>query len=93
MCRRSLEASCNHFKAEGKSLWAKIDNLADSGVITSPLKELAHQVRLEGNQGAHDATLDDLDGNKVDAVISFAREFFHHVHVIPERLKKIREKA
>jgi hypothetical protein len=52
MCRRSLEASCNNLGADGKHLINKIDNLADQGKITFPLKEMAHQVRIIGNAGA-----------------------------------------
>jgi hypothetical protein len=96
MCRRSIETSCVDLKAKDGGLVAMIEDLATKGVITTPLKDMAHQVRLQGNIGAHagdDDTLIGLNGPTVDAVISFAREYFHHVYVMPDKLKKIREAA
>jgi hypothetical protein len=71
-----------------------IDWLAAQGTITTPLKEMAHRVRLGGNLGAHppedpiDATEITIGPEYADAVLEFTREFFQHVYVMPERLKK-----
>ena len=94
MCRRSIESSCVDLKAKGGRLIDKIDDLAASGTITISLKDMAHQVRLEGNIGAHanDTTLADLDAGTVDAVISFVREYFHHVYVMPAKLAAVKAK-
>ncbi|HKV39890.1 MAG TPA: DUF4145 domain-containing protein, partial [Blastocatellia bacterium] len=46
MCRRSIEASCNQLGAKGNRLVDKIDDLAQKGKITAPLKDWAHEVRL-----------------------------------------------
>lgn len=54
MCRRSIQASCLAQGADKKKkLVAQIDELAAKGLITGPLKQFAHEVRLEGNDGAH----------------------------------------
>ncbi|HEY7339006.1 MAG TPA: DUF4145 domain-containing protein [Bryobacteraceae bacterium] len=90
MCRRSIESSCINLGAKTGRLIEKIDYLRETGKITEPLKDLAHQVRLEGNQGAHGDPEGDADSERCDAVIAFAREFFHHVYVMPSKLEKIK---
>jgi len=53
MCRRSVEASCIDLNAKGKNLYQKIDDLADNGIITDPLRRMAHRVRLTANAELH----------------------------------------
>jgi hypothetical protein len=94
MCRRAVQASCIERKAPDEKLIHQIDWLAEQGIITTPLKEMAHRVRLGGNLGAHppedpdDATAILIGPEYADAVIEFTRDFFQHVYVMPERLKK-----
>lgn len=53
MCRRSLQSSCDDLGAEGDNLFSQIDDLAKRGVITEPLRQLAHKVRLVANKELH----------------------------------------
>jgi hypothetical protein len=108
MCRRSVEATCKHLGATGKTLEKKIDNLAAQGKITEPLKEMAHAVRLSGNRGLHgkkpagstpdddqESPLDDLDffgEDEAKAMIAFTEQLFHHVFVMPALLEKYNPK-
>jgi hypothetical protein len=94
MCRRAVQASCHQLGAPDDKLVKQIDWLAQQGTITNPLKEMAHRVRLGGNLGAHPPE-DPNDPEEIvigpeysDAVIEFTRDFFQHVYVMPERLKK-----
>ena len=90
MCRRSVEASCADLKATGKNLYAKIDNLADKGIITEPLKKMAHRVRLTANKELHGRG-DDLNTfgeQEAEAIVACVREYFHHVYVMPALLKE-----
>jgi hypothetical protein len=95
MCRRAVQASCIGLKAPSdQKLVKQIDWLAENGIITTPLKDMAHRVRLGGNLGAHppedpdDPTAIDIGPEYSDAVVEFTRDFFQHVYVMPERLKK-----
>lgn len=94
MCRRAVQASCFQLGAPNDKLVKQIDWLAAQGTITTPLRDMAHRVRLGGNLGAHppedpdDPTEIIIDVKYADAVIEFTREFFQHVYVMPERLKK-----
>ncbi len=88
MCRRSLQASCLEKEAKGKQLIDQIDNLAKDGIITEPLRLMAHEVRLTGNIGAHpdEDGLEDVDKEDAADIIEFAREYFDHVYVISTKL-------
>jgi hypothetical protein len=89
MCRRALQASCVELKAKDASLRDQIDELASNRIITDSLKEMAHEVRLTGNDGAHPGKdgLNDVTDNDARDMIEFSREFFHHVFVVPAKLK------
>jgi hypothetical protein len=89
MCRRALQASCVELKASHASLRDQIDELANKRVITDSLKEMAHEVRLTGNDGAHPGKdgLNDVTDKDARDIIEFTREFFHHVFVVPAKLK------
>ncbi len=88
MCRRALEASCLEQGAPAKLvLNDMIDWVHAQGKITTPLKDMAHKIKLGGNRGAHpsDKTISETDA---DAVIEFTREYFQHVYVMPARMEK-----
>jgi len=91
MCRRAIQASCIEKKANPKAkLFAQIDELASKGLITEPLRLFAHEVRLEGNDGAHPYAdgLTDVTEKDADDIIAFTKEYLHHVYVMPEMLAR-----
>jgi hypothetical protein len=53
MARRALQASAYEKGAPNRKLIAQIDWLADNGIITGQMRDVAHQIRLGGNLGAH----------------------------------------
>jgi hypothetical protein len=83
MCRRAIQASCLEKKADKQK-----KELAAKGVITQPLREFAHEVRLEGNDGAHPDTdgLENVTQKDADDIIEFTHEYLHHVYVMPAKL-------
>lgn len=93
MCRRAVQATCIQLGAPASQLVKQIDWLAANGIITTPLKEMAHRIRLGGNLGAHPPEdPDDPDEITIgpvyaDAVLEFTRDFFQHVYVMPARLR------
>jgi hypothetical protein len=89
MCGRAVQASAMALGAEGNSLVSQIDNLATKGIITEPLKQMAHYVRLTRNVGAHPDKdgLKDVNAKDAADMIEFTREFLHHVYVMPAKLK------
>jgi hypothetical protein len=98
MCRRALETSCTREKAEGRSLFEQIDDLAKKQFITEPLRNMAHGIRLLGNQGAHQQDYSDITDVNVheqdaDAAIEFMREYLNHVYVLPKKLERYTKKS
>ena len=69
-------------------LQLQIDEMASKGLITQPLKQWAHEVRLGGNDGAHPDKdgLKDVSEQDADEIIQFTREFLHHIYVMPAAL-------
>jgi len=88
MCRRAFQSSCDNLQAAGSNLYEQIDDLALKAVITKPLKEMAHKVRLGGNRGAHPSSKQ-LSDRDADAVITFTRHYFEHVYVMPAALAAV----
>lgn len=91
MCRRAIEASCIHLGANPKkNIKDQIDEIASKGLITEPLKQMAHKIRLGGNRGAHPPEEPEsgkpIGDKEADAVIKFTTEYFHHVYVMPALL-------
>lgn len=86
MCRRALEASCLE---QGAPANLVLNNMIDwvhaQGKITTPLKEMAHKIRLGGDRGAHPSERI-MNAEDADAVIEFTREYFDAVYVMPARM-------
>jgi hypothetical protein len=88
---KELEATVAHEEArkpkrKANTLQERIDRLAEEGTITHTLKNWAHQLRLDGNDGAHD-----LKGD-AERALTFARfvEFFlEATFVMESRLKTV----
>ena len=90
MCRRALQAAALDKEASpDRKLLHQIDELATKGVITNPLKQMAHAIRLTGNIGAHpdEDGLKDVTDTDADDIVQFTKEFFHHIYVMPAKLK------
>ncbi len=88
MCRRAIQATCVDKKMADAKLQLQIDEMASKGLITEPLKQWAHEVRLGGNDGAHPDKdgLKDVAEQDADEIIQFTREFLHHIYVMPAAL-------
>lgn len=90
MCRRALESSCLQLGAESSTLGTlqqMIDWVHSQGKITTPLRDMAHKIRLGGDRGAHPSQRI-IKPEDADAVIEFTREYFDHVYVMPARMAK-----
>ena len=98
MCGRALQTSCDDLGAKGASLYEQIDDLAKKGTITEPLRQWAHTVRLSRNRKAHDkgdavpvvVSAEEREKqleSDAEAIAAFTREYFHHVYVMPEKLR------
>jgi hypothetical protein len=64
-----------------------IDWVHGQGKITTPLRDMAHKIRLGGDRGAH-PSVRTITADDADAVIEFTREYFDAVYVMPARMGK-----
>lgn len=99
MCRRAIESGCLEQGAPYQLvLEDMIDWLENQRIITPALKQVAHQVRLGGNRGAHPWKVGlpaakpipviVIEEDHANAVLSFTGHFLEHVYVIPAQLPK-----
>ena len=67
------------------TLYKRIELLREQGVITEPIKEWAHAIRLDGNDAAHDAT-----GKRESAgvYIEFLKMFLNVAFALPARIER-----
>lgn len=54
MCRRALEALCQTLSSKGKDLAQRLANLKNNEHIDARLLDWAHEIRLVGNEAAHE---------------------------------------
>lgn len=95
MVRRAIQASAFDLGVPDdrahQKLHQQIDWLAETGAITPQLKELAHELRFFGNDGAHP----DRDGlenvSKEDAAVAlgFLEDFLRYAYVLPRRVAAV----
>lgn len=93
MCRRAVQTSVIEKNAQGNTLVKQIEDLAAKGIITASLKDVAHEIRLTGNAGAHVDGLEDVKEEDASAIVEFTRQYLDYVYVMPERLKARRPQA
>jgi hypothetical protein len=89
MCRKSIEAVCKHFDVKGRDLNARLQALFEMGQIDARLLNWAHEIRLIGNEAAHDA---DKKINKRDArdVLDLTEAILIYVFSLSARFEKFR---
>lgn len=89
MVGRTLEAACNHEKAQGKDLANKLNYLASTNRIPQTLAEMAHQVRQFRNSGAHVAE-DEVTEEDVPIIMDFAEAILEYLYVAPAKIEAVR---
>jgi Domain of unknown function (DUF4145) len=91
MARRALQASAYDKNAPNRKLILQIDWLAENGIITHQMREVAHQIRLGGNLGAHPDSdgLLDIDQEAAGRILRFLTQFFTYVYTIPGQLEEV----
>jgi hypothetical protein len=91
MCRKCLEGMCSILNVEGRNLNAKLDNLSKQGHIDSRLSDWAHQIRLIGNEAAHDIN---VPVTKLDAkdVLEFTEAILIYVFSLTKRFEAMKER-
>jgi hypothetical protein len=89
--RSVLELALKELDSDPKpTLYQRIERLHQTGVITSPVKDWAHDIRLEGNAGTHSGKGDEAAAAEY---VDFLKLFLDMTFVLPERIKEKRTAA
>jgi hypothetical protein len=91
MCRKCLEATCGSLGVQKGSLAERLRQLRDSGRIEARLYEWADQLRLIGNDAAHDL---DIHISRQDAVdsLDFVEAILQYVFVLDQKFREFRDR-
>lgn len=87
-CRSVLEVACKELGGEGRNLRDRIDDLLGKTLLTKPLAEWAHRLRLDGNAAVHE-----IEGTIEQAaeLFEFMKLFLDVTFVLPKRIAERRK--
>jgi Domain of unknown function (DUF4145) len=88
---RALELVCLDRKANGKTLHAQLEDLSKRGEIPGPLADMANQLRILRNIGAH-AGLGELTKSEVPILDDLCKAILEYVYVAPNRVAKVSQR-
>lgn len=87
ICRSVLDMATKQLGVDvkEKNLAKRIDRLLSDGIITKPIADWAHVIRVDGNDAVHDGI-----GNIEDAreYIAFLRMFLNVAFTLPKRIEE-----
>lgn len=89
MCRKCLEAVCKIFKVDGHNLDTRLTKLSEAGHIDSRLLNWAHEIRLIGNEAAHDIDILVTNEDAKD-VLDFTEAILIYVFSLTKRFESLR---
>jgi hypothetical protein len=92
--RRAVQYLCRDKKVpDDGGLKGQISYLANNGIITSSLKELAEHVRIIGNDIAHPDAQHParIEWNDIKAISEFSKQIVDAVYVAPHKAAELRK--
>ncbi|WP_409177485.1 DUF4145 domain-containing protein [Brevibacillus fortis] len=89
--RRTLEIMCKDKQANGDSLYEKLKDLSDNGVLPPILNEMTTVLRKLGNEAAHGDERE-FSSELVDSMVKFTHVILDYVYVLPDKLGEIQDK-
>ena len=83
--RAPLEATCVSRNAEGRDLFAKIDDLARKGELTRGNAQILHKIRSLGNKAAHE--MEPHSERQLSLALQIIENLLRDTFIIPELVK------
>lgn len=97
MARRSIQSAAYNKECPRRIrlVVEQIDWLENKRLITPLMKDVAHQIRLGGNLGAHPDSdgLKDVDEEDAHELVRFMDDFIAFLYQIPARLEQAKERS
>jgi hypothetical protein len=87
--RRALEAICVDRGEPGKHLKDELEKLSKAGVFPPIVAEIAHELRVVGNTGAHAKS--HVEDKQTQAIDDFVQLVVNYVYETPARLEAYRK--
>lgn len=88
--RAIVEAVCKEKKAAGKVLANQIDGLVTLGIITKDSADILHNIRVMGNEAAHEAKANTEE--ELSIAFDVIESVLLTVYIIPEKASKLRKR-
>lgn len=91
MCRKTLEGICAAHQVKDGSLASRLRKLKENGVIDARLFEWADELRLSGNEAAHDVhvQVSSLDASEI---LDFTHALLEYVFTFRERFEVFKKR-
>ena len=87
-CRTVLDISTKELGATNKTLFDRINKLRTDGIITDPIRDWAHSIRLDGNSAVHEGEGEENDAKEY---VEFLRMFLNMTFSLPARIEAKRQ--
>lgn len=87
MCRKSIEAICEHAEVTGRNLKIRIDNLKEQKTIDDKLYAWAQGLRLVGNDAAHEHDVEVSHQDARDS-LAFLEALLSYVFSLTQRFEE-----
>lgn len=91
MCRKILEGVCVEHSAKGPNLSAKLSWLKKQGLIDERLSEWAKELRLMGNEAAHDVNVT-FDRQDAEDALDFSEALTEYLFTFREKFKEFKKR-
>lgn len=91
MCRKTLEGVCEDHGVNKGNLQKRLEALRGQGVIEGRLYSWADELRLVGNDAAHDVNVE-VDASDARDTVDFTRAVLEYVYTFRDRFENFRKR-
>lgn len=93
LARAVVEATAKDHKIVKGALDKKIDEMAEKGVISDPMRDAAHEIRFAGNEVAHADLADEpISEDDAEEVLALMDAILTRVYQEPAQVARVRER-
>lgn len=91
MCRKTLEGVCESEGVQEATLYASLEAMRDEGIIEERLYRWADELRLAGNEAAHDVEFTVSQEDATD-VVEFTHAILEYVYTFRKKFEDFRQR-
>ena len=91
MCRKTLEGVCQQHGVSASNLKKSLATLKENGVIEGRLFEWADELRLAGNEAAHDVNVE-VQSRDAGDIIEFTKALLEYVYTFREKFEEFKQR-